>query len=83
MTSLFVNGVLIIRLLREGRQRKVAVQLREHWKDLEYRLHHNLSKFDWSVFLILKPISYLLFICLDFLFRNYWSSLDYDLMASI
>ena len=36
------------------------VQLREYWKDLEYRLHHRLSKFDRSVFLNLKPISYFL-----------------------
>ena len=42
------------------------------------------SKFDRSLFLILKPISYfLVFNWLFFLSRNYWSSLDYDLMASI
>ena len=34
------------------------VQLREYQKDLEYRLHHRLSKFDRSVFLNLKLISY-------------------------
>ena len=34
------------------------VQLREYEKDLEYRLHHRLSKFDGSEFLILKPICY-------------------------
>ena len=51
---------------------------------MEFRLHHRLSKFDWSVFLNLKPISYsLAFIWLGFLSRNYWSLLDYDLMASI
>ena len=51
--------------------------------DLEYRLHHCLSKFDRSVFLILKPISYFLaFKWLGFLSRNYWSLLDHDLMAS-
>ena len=26
-------------------------------KDLEFKLHHRLPKFDWSVFLNLKPIS--------------------------
>ena len=52
---------------------------------MEYRLHHCLSKFDRSVFLILKSISYffLAFIWLGFLSKNYWSSLDHDLMASI
>ena len=34
------------------------LQLREYQKDLIYRLHHRLSKFDRSVFLILKPIYY-------------------------
>ena len=39
---------------------------------MEYRLHHRLSKFDWSVFLNLKPISYFLsFIWLGFLSRIY------------
>ena len=43
-----------------------------------------MSKFDRSVFLILKPISYFLaFIWFGFLSRKYWSSLDHDLMASI
>ena len=32
--------------------REIHLQLREYWKDLEYRLHHRLSKFDRSVFLI-------------------------------
>ena len=61
------------------------LQLKEYQKDLEYRLHHRLSKFDRSVFLILKPIYYffLAFIWLGFLSRNYWSSLDHNLMASI
>ena len=58
------------------------VQLREYYKDLEYR-HHFLSKFCRSAFLILEPISYFLeFIWLIFLPKNYWSSLDHhDLMA--
>ena len=34
------------------------LQLREYQKDLEYRLHHRVSKFDRSVYLISKPISY-------------------------
>ena len=34
------------------------LQLREYQKDLEYRLHHHLLKFERSVFVILKPISY-------------------------
>jgi hypothetical protein len=46
---------------------------------MEYILHHHLTKYDRSVFLILKPISY--FFGIVFLCRNYWSSLD--LMASI
>ena len=33
---------------------------REYQKDVEFRLHHCLSKFDWSVFLNLKPF---FFIC--------------------
>ena len=33
------------------------VQLREYQKDMEYRLHHCYSKFDWSVFLKIEPIS--------------------------
>ena len=63
----------------------LALQLREYKKDLEYRLHHRWSKFDRSVFLILKPISYYFWRLygLVFLSRNYWSSLDHDLMASI
>ena len=44
----------------------------------------NLSNFDRFVFLIARPISYFLaFIWLDFLIRNYWSSSDHDLIASI
>ena len=40
---------------------------------MEYRLHHRLSKFDRSVFLNLKPISYMFVVeCLCFLSRNYW-----------
>ena len=35
-----------------------TVKLKEYKEDLEYRLHHRLSKFDRSVFLILKPIPY-------------------------
>ena len=43
-----------------------------------------LERFDRSVFLISKPISFFLaFIWLGFLSRNYLSSLDHDLMASI
>ena len=38
--------------------KKNHVQLREYKKNLEYRLNHRLSKFDRSVFLILKSISY-------------------------
>ena len=61
-----------------------TVKLKEYKEDLEYRLHHRLSKFDRSVFLILRPISYFfVFIWLAFLSRNYWDSLDHDLMASI
>ena len=49
------------------------VQLREYYKGV----YHGLSKFDWSVFLNLKPLSYFLaFIWLGFLSRIYWSSLD-------
>ena len=54
----------------------VLIQLREYQKDLEDRLYLCLSKFDWSVFLILNPISYffsLAFQCLGFLSKNYWS----------
>ena len=32
-----------------------VLHLKEYYKDLEYRLHHCLSKFDRSVFLNLKP----------------------------
>ena len=51
---------------------------------MEYILHHCLSKFDRSVFLILKPIWNLcgIFMAL-FLSRNYWSLLNHDLKASI
>ena len=61
------------------------IQLGEYQKDLEYRLHHRLSKFYRSVFLILKPISNFFrpLYGLVFLSRNYWSSLDHDWMASI
>ena len=45
-----------------------TLQLREYQKDLEYRLHHRLSKFVMSVFLILKPISY--FFCFLMFFFN-------------
>ena len=34
------------------------IQLREYWKDLEYRLHYLSSKFNRCVCLNLKPISY-------------------------
>ena len=49
---------------------------------LEFRLHYHLSKFDWSVFLNLKPISYFFGIYTAWFFI-YWSSLDHVLMASI
>ena len=49
---------------------------------LGIQIHHCLSKSDWSIFLILKPISSFLVLAW-FLCRNYWSSLDHDLMASI
>ena len=42
------------------------------WKDLEYRLHYRLPKFDGSVFLNLKLISYFFgFDMAWFLSRNY------------
>ena len=41
-------------LLFMGLNKSLSLQL----KDLEYILHHRLSKFDRSVFLILKPIFY-------------------------
>ena len=45
---------------------------------MEYRLLHCLPKF-----MNLKPISYFFgIICLGFLSRIYWSSLDHDLMAN-
>ena len=47
---------------------KELVQLKEYQKDLEYRLHHRLSKFDRSVFLILKPISYFFGMCMAWFF---------------
>ena len=61
------------------RQKTIAyLQLREYQKDLRYRLHHHLSKFDWSVFLISKPSTYLFFFSfwrlhkwLGFLSRTY------------
>ena len=44
----------------------------------------SFAKFDWSLFLNLKPISYFgAYSWLGFLSRIYWSSLDHDLMASI
>ena len=68
-----------------SKQGRLLVQLREYQKDLECRLHHRLSKFDRSVFLILKPISYSfdVYVAWFFLSKNYWSLLDHDLMASI
>ena len=52
---------------------------------MEFRLHHCLSKFDWFVFLNLKPISYFLgiYMACFILSRIYWSFLDHNLMASI
>ena len=48
---------------------------------MECRLHHRLSKFDWSVFLISYFLAFIIW--LGFLSRIYWSSLDHDLMAGI
>ena len=46
---------------------------------MEYRFHHCLSRYDRSVFLILKPISYsLAFIWLGFSSRNYWRWLAFE-----
>ena len=54
---------------KKGSENFRFLQLREYWKDVEYRLHHRLTKFDWSVFLNLKPISYFLaFIWLGFFY---------------
>ena len=52
---------------------------------MEFRLHHRLSKFGWSVLLNLKPISYFfgIYMACFFLSRIYWSSLDHSLIASI
>ena len=49
------------------------------------RLHHRFSKFDKSVFLISKPISYFWghFYGLVFLSRNYLSLLHHDLMVRV
>ena len=61
------------------------LQLREYQKDLEYRLHHRLSKFDRSVFLISKPISYFFWRVygLVFYLETIESSLDHNLLATI
>ena len=49
-------------------QKNIAyLHLREYQKDLEYRLHGNLSKFDRSVFLISKPSTYIYFLVLIWL----------------
>ena len=54
---------------RHSEKATKILQLREYQKDLEYRLHHRLSKFDGSVFLILKSISYFLeFTYMDWFF---------------
>ena len=47
---------------------KTLLQLRKHQKDLEYRLHHCLSKFHSSIFLISKPISYLFWLLYGLVF---------------
>ena len=67
-----------------GQSAMYYVQLREYYKNVEFRLHHRLSKFDWSVFLNLKPISYFFVIFMAwFLSKIYWSWWDHDIMASI
>ena len=67
----FMNTLMPLCLAGSG-----GLQLREYWKDLEYRLHHILPKFYRSVFLNLKPfLKFLLayiYIWLGFLFKNYW-----------
>ena len=46
-------------------------------KDVEYRLHHCLSRFNWSLLLnILLALVW-------FFSRIYWRSLDHNLMAGI
>ena len=49
-----------------------ALQLREYWKDLEYRRHHCLSKYIPNF----EKSQYGFFLS-----RNYWSLLDHDLMT--
>ena len=63
---------------------------REYQKDVEYKLHHGLTKLVWSVFLNLKPISYDFGIYMAWFFiQNLLEfvrldiPLDHDLMASI
>ena len=63
--------IKILMVHNDGLEDQAILQLREY---LEYRLHRGLSKFDRSIFLSLKPISYFLaFMWLSFVFRNYWS----------
>ena len=52
---------------------------------MDFRLHHRFSKFDWLVFLNLKPIFYLfgIYMACFFLSIIYWNSLDHALMSSI
>ena len=52
-------------------------------KDLEFRLHHRLSKFDRSVFLIVKPISYFWRLYGLVFYLETIRVHDHDLMASI
>ena len=51
----------------------------------QYRLHHPLSKFDGTVFLNSKPISYFFgfYMAWFYLETMYWSELDQDLMAGV
>ena len=61
---------------------KLCIQLGEYQKDLEYKLHHRLSKFYRSAFLNLKPIYYFfgIYMAWFLLSRNYWRQLDHDLI---
>ena len=72
-TKAFISPVVVFRFLAWPPGKRVTAK--RILERLEYRLHHHLSKFDRSVFLILKPIFYfLVFIWLGFfLSRNYWS----------
>ena len=43
----------------------------KYYKDMKYRLHHHLSKFDWSIFLNLMPISNLFCYGLEFYLESF------------